>query len=286
MSLIQKIARQVSGSDTDLISVKKISGGSINDAYKVRTTNGEIFLKTNRYELEPMFEKEVRGLSELRELGAMGVPPVLGIGTMEDLSFLALELWSSDEPASDFWENMGRGLAKIHRNSAPAFGMDFSNYIGELVQNNTWTEDGFEFFANRRLLPLAIKASDLGLMDRHEIKILESVCKALPNLLPKEKPAFLHGDLWEGNVVVAPGGQAGLIDPAVYFGFREAELAFTKLFQPFGSGFYESYQEEFPLVSGFEQRKDIYNLYPLLVHLILFGASYRSRILYVLNKFR
>jgi fructosamine-3-kinase len=143
-----------------------------------------------------------------------------------------------------------------------------------LLQSNEYTANWIDFFIEKRLKAQAGLAFYNGEIPRSLYDKFNDLYNKLPELLPSEKPALLHGDLWSGNVIVGSNGHVSLIDPAVYYGNREAEIAFTKLFGGFSSAFYDAYNEAFPLEKGFEERIDIYNLYPLLVHVNLFGSGY------------
>ena len=159
-----------------------------------------------------------------------------------------------------FWENFGQSLAEMHRNSQAQFGLDHSNYMGSLPQDNSFTDDWATFFIERRLEPQLKLAIDCGLLNTKHRKAFERLYKKLPGIFPKEKPALIHGDLWSGNFVTGNDGYACILDPAVYYGHREAELAMTKLFGGFDSSFYHAYANASPPEPGFEKRVGIYNL--------------------------
>ncbi len=160
----------------------------------------------------------------------------------------------------------------------------FNNFIGSLQQNNEFHENWIEFFVEKRLRPQFGLAYYNKLIDVSYLRHLDKLPQALERIFPKEKPSLLHGDLWSGNAMRDKSGNPCLVDPAVYYGHREMELAFTKLFGGFDSSFYHAYEEAFPLEIGFKDRKDIYNLYPLMVHVNLFGTSYLSGIDKVLER--
>lgn len=180
-----------------------------------------------------------------------------------------------------FWKTLGEQLAQLHHHSHKSFGLDHNNYIGSLVQLNEPLSSWIEFFIHRRLEP------QLRLLNPppRVIKQFEQLYAKLPQLMPDEKPALLHGDLWSGNLITNAHGLPCLIDPAVYFGHREAELALTRLFGGFPNDFYEAYTDTSPLPSGFEDRVDLYNLYPLLVHANLFGGGYTDQALSIVARF-
>ena len=181
---------------------------------------------------------------------------------------------------------MGARLAALHRCSKDFFGLDHNNYIGSLRQFNHQQTSWVNFFIEQRLNVQLKLAIDSGMMDSKWLNEFESLYAKLPAMLPEEKPSLLHGDLWGGNLITDEKGEPCLIDPAVYFGSREADLAMTKLFGGFDDEFYTSYQHTFPLQPGYDKRFDIYNLYPLLVHVNLFGGSYKSAVANILKAFR
>jgi fructosamine-3-kinase len=184
-----------------------------------------------------------------------------------------------------YWKDLGSGLANIHKATNVLFGLDHDNYIGSLRQLNTSSENWIDFLVNKRLNVQLKLAMDSGLAGSQMMKSFESLYLKLPTLLPEEKPALLHGDLWSGNIITTRSGEPCLIDPSVYYGCREVDLAMTKLFGSFPGDFYDSYTDTYPLLSGYQDRFELYNLYPLLVHLNLFGTQYRSPITGILSRF-
>lgn len=260
-------------------------GGCINQTVHLKTSGGDFFIKWNETANAAMFEAEARGLELLRNTGALPVPEVVGQGQVEGKPFLVLEYLNSRALKNDYWRQLGQGLAALHQHTQKQYGLDHNNYIGRLPQANEPLDDWVEFFIQRRLEPqlgLAFYKQQIhkGFMER-----FRKLYPRLKELLSVEQPALLHGDLWSGNVMPGPDGAAWIIDPAVYYGHREAEIAFTKLFGGFDPQFYTAYQEVKPLEIGYEERFSLYNLYPLLVHLNLFGAGYLSGIERTLKQF-
>lgn len=273
------------GHEIAVNSYEFLSGGNINNAVKIDTAEGYFFVKWNESEHEEAFICEARGLELLRATQDIQVPEVISVGHKMQKSYIILDYINSPRPQAGYWEHFGRVLAGLHTHTHPQFGLDYNNYIGSLKQSNEWLEDGVQFFIEKRLKVQASLALYNGEIPRALYDKFDLLYEKLPGLLPAEKPALLHGDLWSGNVMIGNNGWVCLIDPAVYYGNREAEIAFTKLFGGFNIAFYDSYKETAPLEKGFEDRIEIYNLYPLLVHVNLFGSGYLSGIEKVLKKF-
>lgn len=259
-------------------------GGCISHSGKLTTQRGDFFLKWNDAKKFPgMFEAEARGLKLLKTPEVIDVPEVVAFGEAGRWQFILMEFIEENSPTQTYWKDLGQQLASLHRCTSHAFGLDHDNYIGSLRQFNMPEDDWINFFIHRRLdfqLKLALSREKI---DKTVARQFETLYKKLPDLLPKEKPSLLHGDLWSGNLIANENGYPCLIDPAAYYGHREADIAFTKLFGGFSSQFYDSYQNFFPLQPGFKQRSEVYNLYPLLVHVNLFGGGYLSRVVSILG---
>ena len=178
-------------------------------------------------------------------------------------------------------------LAALHGITAPAYGLDRDTRIGGLIQPNPESAEWLPFFRDHRLLDMGRRAVDAGQMPPRLLTRLESFCGRLGAYLEEPAaPSLIHGDMWAGNVLVADGRIAGFVDPAIYYADAEIELAFSTLFGTFGRAFFERYEEIRPLRPGFHDvRRDIYNLYPLLVHVRLFGGSYVGSVQSTLRRF-
>jgi len=251
--------------------VRSLPGGDICDAFAVTLENGErLFVKRRPGGPPEMFPAEGRGLQWLAETGTLRVPQVLAA----EETFLALEFLESAPKQSDFDEELGRGLAAMHRFPAATPGLNEDNFIGPLSQDNRTCRSWAEFYAQRRLRPRLEEALKSGQApDNWRLKF-ESLFRRLPDLVPEEPLSRLHGDLWGGNVLVGPAGEPCLIDPAVYVGHREVDLAMMRLFGGFSERVFQSYQKAYPLERGYQGRVALYQLYPLLVHVNLFGGGY------------
>ncbi len=277
---------QVLGREVKVIDLQPVGGGSINEAYKLNTTAGTFFLKKNRAPIAAtMFATEARGLALLSGHSEFTVPRVIGRYDDGANAYLLLEYINSAARAPGYWRQLGLKLAGLHRHTATSFGLDHDNYIGSLPQPNRQATDWPTFFAGQRIEPLLQMAFDRHLIDRTFKQTVASLLPRLAALMPVEPPALLHGDLWSGNLMVDESGSPCLVDPAVYYGHREMDIAFSHLFGGFSDEFYQVYQEELPMVPGFAERLDLYNLYPLFVHLILFGTGYLGQIKAIIHRF-
>ena len=264
-------------------AARPLAGGDINQAYEVVLEGGQrVFIKSNPRSPRGMFAAEARGLAWLAEAGALRTPRVLAASEPDATTqFLALELVGSAAPRRDFDERLGRGLAALHRHGAPRFGLDHDNFVGRLPQDNgadasTSTSTGWAaFYQTRRLEAQLRRAVDGGLASSRMRGGFDRLFAALPDLVgPEEPPSRLHGDLWGGNLLVDDAGAPCLIDPAVYGGHREIDLAMMRLFGGFGARVFDAYDEAWPLAAGHEERVGLYQLYPLMVHVNLFGGGY------------
>lgn len=263
-----------------------VSGGSINIAYELQTAAGKYFLKVNHKALYPgMFAAEAKGLVLLTQTNTVKVPVIVLRGDAGNESFLLLEWVDAKRGSVQATQALGKQLARMHSNTAAEFGLDHDNYIGSLPQSNRKHAKWSDFFIQERLQPMVNLALDKRLLEYADAGNFEKLYNKLPELFNEEAPALLHGDLWSGNYLTTPADEPYLIDPAVYYGHREVDLAMTQLFGGFSHEFYIDYNEAFPLAEGWQQRTDLWNLYPLLVHLNLFGAGYLSRVRDALNSY-
>jgi len=265
---------------------KSVHGGDINESFRIATNEGYFFVKMNDAKRFPeMFAQEYAGLMELRSAGALQAPKPLAYGSAGGRAYLVQEFLMKGQAVADFWDDFAVSLACQHRVTKPHFGNPGTNYLGTLKQYNTPYSNWAVFYAFNRLLPLIRMAYDQQIVDKQMVQQVESLCRQLPQLFPAEPPALLHGDLWSGNFMVGANGKACVFDPAVYYGHREMDLAMTRLFGGFDTRFYYAYQAAYPLLPGWQQRIGICQLYPLLVHLILFGGNYYNSIREVLQSY-
>jgi fructosamine-3-kinase len=258
---------------------RRVGGGDINEAWHVTLEGREAFVKTRPDAGEGEYALEAAGLAWLAEPGALRVPGV--IEQAED--YLALEWVEPGRLSETGAEELGRGLAATHSAGAPCFGdpgfgerLGVEARIGSLRLPNDPVDDWCSFYAERRLLPLARIASDRGALTHAGVVAVERVCARLDEIAgPPERPARLHGDLWSGNVHSDAKGRPWLIDPSAYGGHREVDLAMLRLFGAPSRRIFAAYEEVTPLAEGWEERVELWQLLPLLVHAVLFGGSYR-----------
>ncbi|REE83651.1 fructosamine-3-kinase [Lutibacter oceani] len=262
-----------------------IGGGSINSTYKISAESFNYFVKINNISVfENGFKEEALGLKFLKTHGAI-TPKIISEGIFKGNIYLVLSWIDSIFETNKFWQNFAIQLANLHQNKSEKFGLNYSNFMGQLVQKNTFFNDFPAFFIENRLKPQVKLAFSKDLLQIKELKQFESLYTQLDSFIPKEKPCAVHGDLWSGNFIAAPNNKAVFIDPAVYYGHREIDLAMSLLFGGFSEEFYKIYKEIYPLEKDFNFRKDIYNLYPLLIHLNLFGKSYLRSVKTIVSQF-
>ena len=280
------------GKDVSIVDKQTILGGDANDAYRLVLSDGSaLFLKANRISNADFFRAEAEGLDAIRATGVIRVPRVYARGTDDGFSFLLMECIESTRTAQGFWEKLGTDLAQMHLSDASAFvpdgnyGFHSDNYIGAGKQKNANKGSWIEFFSECRLRPQFELAS--GYFDDEVKKLADRLLDNLDKFLYEpEKPALLHGDLWAGNFMPDENGQPMLIDPAVYVGCSEADIAMTELFGGFDKRFYSAYFETMGKVPGYEDRRDLYNLYHLTNHLNLFGSSYLAAVVRLIERYQ
>lgn len=268
-----------------LTEIQPVSGGCINNCFKVSNGRQQFFIKTNKADQFPkMFAKEVQGLEALNQNSDFVIPKVIFQQTHQNQAYLVLEWLEMGEANKDSFFNFGKHLAHLHQHSHTHFGFAGDNYIGSLVQHNNLTETWATFYLEQRLVPqieLALKTWASPKLFKQAEKLALEIEQSFPNCAP----SLLHGDLWSGNYMILKNGAIALIDPAVYYGNREMEIAFMQLFGGFDETIFEIYQAHFPLAENFHSRKQIHQLYPLLVHANLFGGHYIDNCKSILNEF-
>jgi fructosamine-3-kinase len=272
--------------DADVIDARPLAGGDVARSYRIGLADGRVvFAKTHIDPPPGFFVTEATSLRWLRETGAISVPEVLAVsdgsgpGTDGPTALLVLEWIDEGRGASSDEDAFGRALARMHRAGAPCFGREDRRPTGSRSLPNDPTDSWAEFYADRRLRPLVRLARDANAVDGRALADIERISENLASIGgAEESPARLHGDLWAGNRLVDRTGASWLIDPAAHGGHREFDLAMMRLFGGFGYAAFAGYQDEYPLVAGWEERVPLHQLAPLLVHAVKFGGSYRTAV--------
>ncbi len=256
-----------------------MGGGSI--AATVRAVLGDgrtIVIKHHEDPTPGMFTGEAHGLTWLAVDGGPRVPEVLAVRD-EPPGYLAMEFIPSGSAGDRADVAMGRALATMHRAAPPSFGLDRPNQLATIDMDNTPCDRWADFLRDRRIIPLARRAIETGTINNALARGLDRLCRDLDGLVgPDEPPARLHGDLWGGNAMTDSRGRPVVLDPAVYGGHREIDLAMMRLFGGFGPSVFAAYDEVHPLAPGYDERVALNQVIPLLVHVILFGSGYVSRL--------
>ncbi|GAA3530068.1 fructosamine kinase family protein [Zobellella aerophila] len=274
----QIIANQIAeatGTEFSILEKVPLSGGDINQAYRITDGLQSYFVKLNDRDKLDMFRCEWNSLEHLHASQTLLIPKPICCGTTASISFLVLEYLEFGAADEQDWHMLGRQLAHLHQSrSQPMHGWDEDNYLGTSVQPNAWHKKWSVFFAEQRI------GWQLKLLEEKGIRFgdLEEIVGAIKLRLANHHPqaSLLHGDLWRGNVAFYQH-QGVLFDPASYFGDRETDIAMTELFGQFPQYFYQGYQAVSPLDGGYPQRREIYKLYHLLNHVNRFGDAYQAQ---------
>ncbi|MDG2471576.1 MAG: fructosamine kinase family protein [Pseudomonadales bacterium] len=268
----------------------KIGGNGRDEIYLIENHNNDkLVVKLTTGSANDIISVEVHGLTLITETNTVDTAK---IHSVSDHCIVMDYLYSQGQSAN-YWQSLGTQLAELHRApqplqsgiERPIYGLDRDNYCGKGRQFNHLCVDGHAFFCDYRLLNQARLAYDNGYLESPWIIHIESICERLTDLIPAQPVSLLHGDLWSGNLLINAKGQPALIDPAVYYGWREADIAMTLLFGGFPHDFYSCYHETWPLEPGWRKRVPLYNLYHLLNHLNIFGVSYLEQVQSTISRY-
>jgi fructosamine-3-kinase len=266
------------------LAVAPLSGGCVGEVYRADLPGGEKVVVKRDQQPSPTLDLEGYMLRYLSANSRLPVPSVLH----DDPRLLIITfLPGSGSLNAAAEQHAAELLADLHQLTAPAYGLDRDTLIGSLPQPNPWTANWLDFFRQQRLLYMAGEARRAGQLPAPFLPRIEQLAARLDDWLPfNYRPALIHGDIWGGNVLAAAGKITGFVDPAIYYADAEIELAFITLFNTFGDSFFERYGEIRPLAAGFwGERRHLYNLYPLLVHVRLFGGGYVVSVDRILRQF-
>ncbi len=223
---------------------------------------------------------ELHGLDELRKAG-LRIPEIYTSGQCQKLSYFISQFVQAENSTIPAQLDLAKQLQKLHMTKASRFGYYSSNYIGTLHQQNEWSEGFMTFYVQSRIGPQFALARKNGFLLDLDI---DPYYKQVEQFMPSETPALIHGDLWNGNVIFSKD-LAYFIDPSVAYSHREFDLAMMSLFGGFSSNTYKQYNELFPLAEGWKERKGIFQLYFLLVHVNMFGSSYEASVKEIVKQY-
>jgi protein-ribulosamine 3-kinase len=272
--------------EESISKVQSVSGGDISKTYLIDTSQQKYFLKVNsNSNALHMFNAEKTGLETISNTNTIATPKVIASSVFQNEAFLILEYIASKSPNNKDFENLGHQLAELHKYQSSYFGFIDDNFIGSLPQHNNIHNNWTKFYISQRLLPQIELALSQKLLEQKDVPNTETMHKVYNDIFKEVSPSLLHGDLWSGNYLISTKGKPYLIDPAVYFGHAEVDIAMSKLFGGFGTSFYETYHSSFPKTQEFDARIEIYQLYYLLVHLNLFGRSYYNQVKQIFNRY-
>lgn len=287
---VEKLLKETINSSLKIHSSKSLGGGCINHAMKVSTSKGDFFVKYNYEGPSDLFIREAECLEELaKAASSVIIPRVLAktirIGDGNPAILITEYLSPAIKSIFDFDERLGRGLAEIHRYRAEKFGFYHDNYCGSTHQDNIWNDNWVDFFGRQRLWSLVKMIQESRGFSASKIAVFEKLIEKLPYLIDHNPVASLiHGDLWSGNCLASGEGPA-LIDPASYYADRECEFSIMNMFGGFSNRVFDAYHESYPLPSDWKDRNDLYMIYHLLNHHLLFGGSYGSQAVMLANKY-
>ena len=283
VTLVKALA--AAGDHTKIREIKRVHGGSINESFFVETNKNKYFIKCHPNSPKHFFSMEAKGLQYIKNTGTISVPEVLAYSDEKEAAFLVLE-WIEGQETVNTQALLGRQLAAMHEHAVEKHGFSQDTYSGILPQPNGLYDNWLEYYRDRRLraqLELGMENNTITGKRREK---MDQLLESLGNWIPEDmKPSYLHGDLWNGNWMAGSGGRPYLIDPSFLFGDRHFEIAFTELFGGFSQAFYRAYSDRYSLDPLYHERKPLYQLYYLLVHINLFGEVYGTQVDRVLKRY-
>lgn len=262
-----------------------ISGGDISSAFRLVTSKGSFFIKLNSsLSAYDMFKKEEKGLNLIAQTKTIHTPKVYGVFQYSEISIIVMSFINSRSPSPETMNHLGVQLRKLHECLSDSFGLHHDNYIGTLIQINKKSDSWEEFYTKRRIMPQIDIALKHKLLSPEEVPEENLIQETVFNLCGNIRPGLIHGDLWSGNYLIGENGTPYLIDPAIYYGHGEVDIAMSRLFGGFHPSFYNAYFKDDLEFQQFEKRQELYQLYYLLVHLNLFGMGYYNSVKKIMNK--
>ncbi|WP_274475722.1 fructosamine kinase family protein [Mangrovimonas aestuarii] len=280
--LIQKLSTIL---EETVLEISTMPGGDISSIFKLKTPSRLLVIKLHNGELgHQILQSEKLALKTIASTKTIATPKIYSSGILDNKAYLVMECINSKTPTSDNQERLGHDLATLHKITSDNFGFIENNFIGSLPQSNTNHDNWIDFYINERLFPQLKTAEKKGLLNFSNIPQINTMASVCKELMPEVVPSLLHGDLWSGNFMIDQNGTPYLIDPSVYFGHNEVDIAMSKLFGGFSESFYEAYHRHFPKTQYFSERIQLYQLYYLLVHLNLFGRSYYPSVKGILSR--
>jgi len=251
----------------------RLQGGAISATLRFTVNSGYRYVAKCLHDgPADLYAKEADGLQALSLPGCPSVPKVIAVGQ----EFLLLEDLGSGQRSPTYWEDFGRQMATLHKHTSESFGYNSDNYLGLATQCNERTDDGYEFYIRRRVLRYINEGKCKEVLTREDRKRLDRFCNRLRELVPSQSPSLCHGDLWHGNVVITDAGDPAYVDPAVYYGWAEADLGMTTQYEKFDARFYDAYEESGVLAAGWRDRLEIYHIKEWLSMVAHFGEERKS----------
>lgn len=272
--------------NSTIINAAPVSGGDISQAYKIVVKTDRFFCKyhpgKNGF---LMLKSEKEGLEAISATRTIRVPRVFHLGSLNKGGVLLMEYIEAKSPSDKDMACFGRGMANLHGVISHSFGWNSDNYIGSLHQKNTPNAYWPIFYVENRLLPQLVMAKERGGLSKEEVPERSVLLACITKHCNADKPSLIHGDLWGGNYLIDESGDPVLIDPSISYADPGMDLAMSKLFGGFSSSFYDSYAESVSSPMPTEALIELYQLYYLLVHLNLFGASYAPAVRRILKQY-